>query len=238
MIAEAPARTVAATVLKLRTSPDTHPLERLQAAVMATDPLLADRLHGGNDLRPFAMARLPDGWELIAFDDEIVRAVLTGAHEWARVGRRVRDVDLLGDGGDTLRLEIVTPAHWRHGRSTYTTMPDPRLVFGADDTMRADLAASNRTPRHTLWLHWQAWGGVALHPVMDEELARVPLSIERSQIAHWRSGQRGVVGIIRYDLSALDDDARATLWTLARFAEHRGVGKHTTYGMGRVRVVG
>ncbi|HBY44740.1 MAG TPA: CRISPR-associated protein Cas6, partial [Chloroflexi bacterium] len=28
------------------------------------------------------------------------------------------------------------------------------------------------------------------------------------------------------------------LWTLARFAEHRGVGKHTTYGMGRVRVVG
>ena len=47
---------------------------------------------------------------------------------------------------------------------------------------------------------------------------------------------RGNVGTVRYDLSALGSDARETVWALARFAELRGIGKHTTYGMGRVRL--
>lgn len=236
MTTEAPARVTAATVLKLLTDPNAHPLERVQTAVTAGDPLVGERLHAGHELRPFAMARLSDGWELIAFDDDIVRAVLTGAHAWARLGRRLRDRDLLGDGGTMLRMDITTPAHWRHGRGRYTTMPDPRLVFGADDALQADLSSPHRNPRHTLWLHWLAWGGCPLQPLATDELSRVPLVIEQSRVLRWDSGHAGIVGTVRYDLSALGSDARETVWALARFAELRGIGKHTTYGMGRVRL--
>lgn len=81
------------------------------------------------------------------------------------------------------------------------------------------------------------WGGCALRPLTTDELLRVGLTIERSRVESWRGMQRGIVGTIRYDLSALDAEARATVWALARFAELRGIGKHTTYGMGRVRIV-
>lgn len=44
--------------------------------------------------------------------------------------------------------------------------------------------------------------------------------------------------MMRVDLRGLREEERATVWTLARFGEYRGVGKHTTSGMGRVRVLG
>lgn len=54
--------------------------------------------------------------------------------------------------------------------------------------------------------------------------------------------QRGFLCEVAFDLRGMDRDERdrvnrAALWALARFGALRGVGKHTTYGMGRVVVV-
>lgn len=47
------------------------------------------------------------------------------------------------------------------------------------------------------------------------------------------------VGVAEYDLVALTtDEQRAAFVALCRFAEWRGVGAHTSYGLGRVRLDG
>lgn len=227
----------AATTIRLLCNPSDNPLERLQAAVLAADPALGDVLHDQNRIRPFAMERQQRGWDVIAFDDAVTRAVLTGAHAWARVVTRTRDVDLLGDGGSILRMRLLTPTSFRIGaRRQYTSGPDPRLIFGADDALQRDLRDSGRNPRATLWFHWLVWRGVVLHPLSTEDLMQIPVTIRGDRMERWTGTHRGMVGDVTFDLSALDKGARATVWALARFAELRGVGIHTTYGMGRVRV--
>lgn len=56
-----------------------------------------------------------------------------------------------------------------------------------------------------------------------------------TQAGHQR---RGFVGVARFDLLGLEREAQAVVWALARLGEWRGVGAHTSYGMGRVRVLG
>lgn len=53
---------------------------------------------------------------------------------------------------------------------------------------------------------------------------------------HWAAGQwrRGFTGEIALDLRPLGPDERRAVWPLLRFGCYRGVGGHTTYGMGRM----
>ncbi len=213
----------AITVIRLDAPARCNPIERIISTVGRVDLALADALHDGDDIRPYAVARVPGGLEAHVCNDAIAAALLRGDPS-ARLGRRVRSDDLRGDGGETIALEFVAPAHFRVSGLEYM-LPDPRMVFGG------------------LYERWRAlgWGELPLDGAGRVGCVPERMSFGRMDIGH--TAQRGFLGLVRYDLRGLmrresDAATREALWTLARFAEHRGVGKHTTYGMGRVRVVG
>lgn len=196
------------------------PVGQVVATVAAAAPDMAARLHDGAAIRPYATER-DDAWlRVIAFADDLTRALILGASALGRgpvVEARIPVATILAepDGGATLPLTFRTPCHPRAAHRDYL-FPDPERVFSS---ARA---------------RWETLGWPDLGPI---NLRRVAGEIVRYERAPWRAaGARrwGFLGAVRYDLVGLDPGQRAALWRLARFATLRGIGAHTGYGMGRV----
>ncbi len=211
----------AITVIRLSDAPGRDPVERVVTTVARVDLALADRLHDGAAIRPYATVRRARTIDVVACDDRLASALLTG-DLGARLARRARPADLGHDGAGSrvIRLAFETPAHFRTAGFEYQ-IPDPFHVFGS------------------LAERWQALGWSGLDwPVGLKRVGVWPETLLfRAAPSAGGRPQRGFVGVVRFDLLGLPEDERAVLWRLARFAEYRGVGKHTTYGLGRVRVL-
>lgn len=208
------------------------PVGQVCAVVAAADASLAMTLHVGNQIQPYATAE--DGAHRVvwAFDQALALALVRGTQ---RLGQRVQRIepvaatDLIaaGDGGDWARVTFLTAAHFRTGRDHLAHNAATRrdYLFPAPERIVADL-----------WRKWQAAGW----PEMTEpNVNRLGGEIVRYGTArHWaaRQWRRGFTGEIALDLRPLGPDERRAVWALLRFGHYRGVGAHTTYGMGRIAV--
>ena len=211
--------TSAVTVILISADKDANPIERVVSTVARVDMMLADRLHDGDGVRPYSVARRARALDVYAFDDDLASALLRGDTD-AKLVTRCRADDLLarGDGGDMLRLSFETPCHFRTSGMDYQ-IPDPFHVFGS---------------------LMDRWRGLAWPDMASPDRKRIGVWLEGLESRTMRCGgqvHRGFVGSVRYDLRGLRDEERHSVWTLARFGEYRGVGKHTTSGMGRVRIM-
>jgi CRISPR-associated endoribonuclease Cas6 len=216
------------TVVRLPNPGDRDPVQRVLTTVARVDLALSDRLHAQTAAsapaaRPYCCARRANTVDVVSFADELTQALLRG-EEQARIVVRVPLVDLVrpGDAGGTLTLSFDTPTHFRVAGFDHL-LPDPHHVFGS------------------LRDRWLALGWPDI-PDLAEPLRRVPawpavLRFMERPADHGRP-QRGFVGVVRYEVRGMRPDTREALWTLARFGEFRGVGRHTTYGFGRVRIHG
>jgi hypothetical protein len=207
------------TVVRLSDATGRGPIERVMSTVGRVDLELADRLHAGDAVRPYSVVVRARTIDVVSFEDDLTRALLLG-DPGARLVRRARLADLspAGDLPRTLRLAFETPTHFRTAGLEVQT-PDAFHVFGS------------------LVERWRALGGEIAYPdvrrvgVVPEVLRYATLPIAGGK------PQRGFVGVVRFDGSRVDAEDLATLWLLARFGEYRGVGKHTTYGLGRLRAL-
>lgn len=189
------------------------------STVGRVDLALADRLHHSDDIRPYSTVVRARTIDVVSFDDALTSALLRG-DDGARLVRRVAldDVALGADLPKTLRIAFETPTHFRTA-GLEVMLPDAFHVFGS------------------LVDRWRSLGWEVAYPDV-RRVGVVPetLLYATQPIAGGRP-QRGFCGVVRYDASRVDDDDLAALWRLARFGEYRGVGKHTTYGLGRMRVL-
>lgn len=208
----------AITVIRLMASTSSDPLERLMTTVGRSDLDLAQRLHTESDIRPFSIVRREHGFDVVCFLDDLAAALLRGDLT-ARLVTRVAISDIIrGDSRDIVRMAFETPTHFRVAGFDHQ-IPDAFSVFGA------------------LRSRWEPLGYPDLP---DVRLYRVPVWPEQLVLRRYPAAkipQRGFCGVVHFDLRPLDSDERQTLWTLCRFGEYRGVGKHTSYGMGRVRIL-
>lgn len=187
----------------------------------AVDLGLADRLHDGGAPRPYSVAQNGQTLDVICFADELARALLASG-DGARICTRRRHDEIIptASEGRVARLAFLSPAHFRVAGLDYL-LPDPFHLLGG------------------LVERWQELGWPAL---AWPNLKRVAVSLAWLRAAeHPTNGgqaRRGFVGLASYDLLPLSDDDQEAVWRLLRFAEWRGVGAHTSYGMGRVRILG
>lgn len=210
--------TSAITVIRITSENHTNPIERIVSTVARVDMGLADRIHDGDGIRPYSVSRRAGALDIVAFDDELASALLRGDPGAKLVTRqRAEDLFALGDTGDMIRMSFETPCHFRVAGQDYQ-IPDPFHVFGS---------------------LLDRWRGLGWAEMAAPDMKRIGVWLEVLESRTMRCGgrdHRGFVGIVRYDLRGLREEERTTAWTLARFGEYRGLGKHTTYGMGRVRI--
>lgn len=217
----------AITVVRLPTPPDANPQERILSVIGRTNLTLADELHAalpadGSQSRPYSVAPRLGGFDVVCFADRIAEAVLRG-EDTAKLVTRVRACDLLTAGcpGVEARLAVMTPAYWRVAGLDHN-VPAPAVLLGQ------------------LRQRWEVLGWPALPPV---NAARVAGWIERMAVRSVRvSGrsQAGFTGVVKLDVRGvgdLRDGEREAVWALLRFAEYRGIGRNTTSGLGRVRLL-
>jgi hypothetical protein len=200
--------------------------------IAAANEALAHELHEGNRVQPVATAEDGACRVIWAFAEEIALAVVRGAlHLGQRPARiepvRAQDVVAAGDGGDSARVTFVTPTHFRSGRDHLSHNAAGRrdYLFPAPERIIADL--------------WRKWTALGWPQIVEPNANRIGGRILRYAIAeHWAAGQQrpGFVGTITLDLRPLGPDERASVWALLRFGSYRGVGAHTSYGMGRITV--
>lgn len=206
------------TVVRLPNPRDAaNPLERVITTVARADLDLADALHDGDGIRPYATVRRRDTLDVVAFTDELTRALLVGEPA-ARLVTRARLSDLGTPPDDRLVVAFETPTHFRVGGFEHT-LPDAASVVGS---LR------------------QRWDALGYPPLPDARLGRVPVMPRRLMFRRMPAGHgvaRGFLGTVGYDLRPLDPDEREVVRTLLAFGEYRGVGKHTAYGMGRLRIL-
>lgn len=203
------------TVVRLPLPDRMSPIERVMSTIGRVDLSLTDALHVGQSPRPYSVVVRPGALDVVAFDDAIAMALLRG-EPLARIVTRIDRADLSRDGpGDrVLRVAVETPTHFRV-RGLYHILPDIWHLFGGLQT------------------RWDALGWPPLDPP-DLRCVAVQLDCYRQG----KLGEhRGFMGVLWLDLLPLPEADRATLWTLARFGEYRGTGAHTSYGMGRLRVL-
>lgn len=208
------------------------PHGQLLAMAATHDPALADSLHEGQHVtRPYALA--PDGetLRLVAFDQDLARGLALGAARLGTlvaIGAPVYPATLGGDGGVTLTVRTRTPVQFRagrdHGMSTGSRrdalFPDPARIVG-------DALAK--------------WRALDWPELSDPNTNRIGGHLDAYQVQTYRAGQhvwRGWCGTVVLDLRPLSVRDRTTAWTLMRFAALRGLGSHTTYGMGAVEIEG
>lgn len=207
------------TVVRLSDAPGRSPIERIMSTVGRVDLGLADRLHHSDDIRPYSVVVRAKTIDVVSFSDDLTRALLVG-DTGARLVRRVAldDFERNQDPPKTLRLAFETPTHFRTA-GLEVMIPDAFHVFGG------------------LVERWRSLGWEVAYPDV-RRVGVVPetLLYATQPIASGRP-QRGFCGVVRYDASRVDAVDLAGLWRLARFGEYRGVGKHTTYGLGRMRVL-
>lgn len=192
------------------------------ATVGRFDAALADELHGGNETRPYACWRDTAQGRLVvsAFGDRMAEAVCRGA-ERAEVLSRATPEQMMAPGslGRRLRVEFVAPTHLRAAHRDYL-FPAPERVFAS------------------VGERWTAMEWPSLNQINLNRIAGKPLRYQLAEHPCAR-GQRqmGWIGVIEYDLTGLGIEQQETAWALMRFAEWRGVGAHTGYGMGVTRIV-
>lgn len=208
----------AITVIRLSVAATADPLERLMSTVGRSDLDLAQRLHTASVIRPFSILRRDRETDVVCFDDELAAALLRGDLSARLVTRcAVPEIDA-NSSAEIVRLAFETPTHFRVAGFEHQ-LPDAFSVFGA------------------LRSRWQA---LDYPELPDVRLYRVPVWPENLIFRRYPAAkipQRGFCGVVHFDLRPLDPDERRAIWTLCRFAEYRGVGKHTSYGMGRVRLL-
>lgn len=181
---------------------------------------LADALHDDALPRPYATARNGQTVDVVCFRDELARALLVSG-DGARIAARQRPETVIpgASEGRALRLAFLSPAHFRVAGLDHL-LPDPFHVFGG---------------------LMERWRGLDWPALPWPNLKRVAVCPEWQRQAdmptHGGHATRGFVGVIRFDVLPLDAGEQHAVWALARFAEWRGVGAHTSYGMGRVRVL-
>lgn len=199
--------------------PNTNPPRHIVNLLGRADLGLAESAHadtGGP--RDYAVAVRRETLDVVAFSDEVARGLLVGDQR-ARIVKRVapRVLQDTVPGGRFLHLTFVSPTHFRIAGLDHL-LPDALLLFGG------------------LAVRWMALGWMEL-PKLD--VKRVPACLLRYHLTSYvikETVVSALIGTVEYDLLPCDDEGRRLLWLLARFAEWRGVGAHTSYGMGRVRI--
>lgn len=200
---------------------------QVAALVARVAPALVDALHASDAIRPFA-TRGAAGWrEIVCLDATLARAVLAGAAELGQnpvlVASRTPD-DFRVPPARCLIVTHRSPCHYRVAGGAGKA----RLPVICPDLERMLTGLATR---------WTAWTGEPVPPVNDRAIGVELRSFAR---ATWpiRRGHRvpGFVGELQLDCSRLTDAAAATVARLLRFGAYRGVGAHTTYGMGWIEV--
>lgn len=209
------------TVVRLPVPAGHDPVERVITTVARHDLALAAALHAPSQVRPYAVARRPDALDVVCCDDALARALL-GGDPAARLVTRVQPGDLIAPGstGHCLRLAYLTPTLYRVAGLEHRLPDAVSLVTSLQERWRA--------------LDWPSL------PEMSR-LLRVPADAEiltyRTLPGPDRRPTRGFTGVVRYDLRPLSPASQAAVWSLVRFGEYRGAGRHTGYGFGRVRLL-
>lgn len=207
------------TVIRMPYPVGTNPPRHIVNTLGRVDLGLAEMAHTDTGRpRDYAAVVRRDTLDVVAFRDDLARGLLAGDHA-ARLVTRLPATALAdtGPGGRYLRLVFTTPTHFRIAGLDHL-LPEAALLFGA------------------LAERWTALGWPEL-PKPD--VKRVPAAFLRYQLTTAtikRVQVSAFTGAVEYDLLPCDDDGRRMLWILARFAEYRGVGAHTSYGLGRVRL--
>lgn len=221
---EHPATTIAPrqciTVIRLPVAGPANPLERIITTVARVDLALADALHDGDDIRPYSIVVRPNALDVIAFDDALAMTILRGDPA-ARLITRVTAVDLSHpDDATTWRIPIAfeTPTHFR--------------VAGFEHQLPDTFSVINSLGRR-----WDALGWEPLSHIRADRIPVWPRVLRWDRYQAAGNSQRGFTGVIHLDTRPLHDDERASIWKLCRFGTYRGVGKHTGYGMGRIRLL-
>lgn len=209
----------AITVVRLPFSARQSPVERVITTIARSDLDLADTLHQSDAIRPYSVVVRAHALDVVAFEDTLALALLRGDTQ-AKLVTRV-DIGALTAPTDAalVRLAFETPTHFRVAGYEHQ-LPDAFSLLGSLRTR---------------------WDALGLPSLPDIRLYRLPVWPERLQFARMAAAgqaQRGFVGVVHLDLRPLDSDEQQALWTLCRFGQYRGVGKHTTYGMGRLRILG
>lgn len=207
------------TVLRLPAGGD-NPVAAVVGAVSRADPALGDALHDDRSPRPYAVSRRPDArLDVICFRDDVTRALVTGAASVTVIARR-RPEDILPDRswGPVIRLAFLAPMHFTVAGFDHH-LPEFTLVFGH------------------LRRYWEAAGWEPLPPARAHQAG---VTVERWGMAALPvkgRPQPGFCGALSYRITSWSEADRLTLWRLAQFGEWRGAGKHTSYGMGRYRIL-
>ncbi|MCC6312670.1 MAG: CRISPR system precrRNA processing endoribonuclease RAMP protein Cas6 [Thermomicrobiales bacterium] len=210
--------TDAVTVVRLREwAPGSDPVRVVVNAAGRVDLALTDRLHDETLPRPYATARAGSALDAICFADDLARALLAGSPGAVIAARKTPAEIAAGFVGRTARLAFLSPTRFRVAGLDYL-LPDPFHLFGG------------------LLDRWQ---GLGWPEQIVPNVRRLAAEPERLQVEIHRDGptRRGFVGVVAYDLVGLSAEERAAAWALLRFGEWRGVGAHTSYGCGRVRLL-
>lgn len=202
------------------------------ALVNAADPGLGERLHEGNRVQPLATADEGACRVLWLFNEELALAVVRGA---AKLGQRVQRIEPVsavevigaGDRGEIARVRFLAATHFRTGRDHLAHNASERrdYLFPAPERIVADL--------------WRKWTALGWPEIVEPNVNRIGGRIYRYELGrHWAAGQwrYGFTGEISLDLRPLGPDERRAVWALLRFGRYRGVGAHTSYGMGRFMI--
>lgn len=212
------------TVVRLPYPAQTNPPRQLVSLVGRVDLDLAEALHACNNQPPRAYATAVNArqctLDVVCFDDALPQALLM-AEPAARLVTRVRPRAWLTVPADErLHLTFLAPTHFRI-RERDHLLPDSDHLFGS-------------LLRRWAALDWPALP-VATVPALPARLLGYRLVSVRVK----QETLSAFVGTVEYDLGvrSLRDASRQAIWALARFAEWRGVGAHTSYGLGRVRLV-
>lgn len=207
------------TVIRLPFSARHSLIERVMTTVARSDLDLADRLHQADAIRPYSVVVRANALDVVTFDDALALALLRG-DTLAKLVTRI-DLDTLTTPAacPLLRLAFETPTHFRVAGYDHQ-LPDAFSLLGSLRTR---------------------WEALSLPSLPDIRSYRLPVWPERLAFARMAAAhgqpQRGFVGVVHLDLRPLDPDERQAVWTLCRFGAYRGVGKHTTYGLGRLRIL-
>lgn len=191
--------------------------------VTRADAVLGDALHADNQTRPYACWRDTVRGRLVVttFSDRMAEAVCRGADRVEVLGRTTAD-EVIGSGsrGRRMTVEFLAPTHLRTAHRDYL-FPAPERVFA------------------NLGERWTAMGWPLLNEINLNRIAGKPLRYQVGEHPCARGvRQMGWIGAVEYDLTGLGIEQQEAAWALMRFAEWRGIGAHTGYGMGVTRIAG
>jgi len=199
------------------------PIERVISTVGRVDLDLAQRLHHPDEVRPYSVVRRQTSLDVIACQDDIAQALLSGEPA-ARLIRRVRMADFCQPaGGKAIWIAFTTPTRFRTSDNDHL-IPEYSKIY------------------RSLTLRWNALGWLETPELPDVALRRIavaPVGDLLQRPGTGAAGERrlGFLGLVRFDLWRLEPEQQAIVWTLFRFGEYRGVGHQTGYGYGRLRIL-